>query len=62
MSKRTSTIIDILWLLSIASAVMSFASWLSGNEHAQLYSAIWACFCVQQAVLLCVYPRKGQHS
>lgn len=57
MNKRTSIAVDVLWVLSIINALISFASCFAGNEHAQLYSAVWACFCVLQAVLLCVYPK-----
>ena len=55
MNRWTSIAVDILWVLSLECAVVSFASWFAGNDHLQLYSAVLACFCVLQAVLLCVY-------
>jgi hypothetical protein len=59
MNRRTSISVDVLFMFATANAIISFASWFTGNGHAQLYSAIWGCFCLLMAVLLCVYPRGG---
>lgn len=57
MNRMTGIAVDVLFVLSVMSAVLSFASWFAGNESVQLYSAVWACFCMLAAVLLCVYPK-----
>lgn len=55
MNRRTSISIDILWVVAIMSAIASFAAWFAGDGLTQVYSAVWACFCLLMAILLCVY-------
>jgi len=60
MSKRTSTAVDVLFVISVISVVMSLVAFAAGNQHWQLYSAEAACFALLLAVLLCVYPGGGR--
>lgn len=59
MNRRTSIAVDVLFVLACIFAALSVVSNFLFGIETSIHGAVWACFCLLMAVLLCVYPRGG---